>query len=215
MSPTEPDITTERVVYIGRRLYNGTKIAHWYRSLEDHERTAGAHKAYLSCPIGSVLEVTHPADAPSAIYIGSPNGPRLVDSWTDVDELAGWRIRDRADYQQFVTAKRLQKDLEGIPRRVRRGPQNHRQPHEQAQPLAAGSNDDLHHRKNSGKIEDMKSLPELIRLADEVAQQRITSTTLADIEQASATKHLCSEDRAKILEILHTRMSTRTTAPPQ
>lgn len=115
MSPTEPDITTERVVYIGRRLYNGTKIAHWYRSLEDHERTAGAHKAYLSCPIGSVLEITHPADTPSAIYIGSPNGPRLVDSWTDVDELAGWRIRDRADHQQFVTAKRLQKDLEGIP----------------------------------------------------------------------------------------------------
>lgn len=78
-----------------------------------------------------------------------------------------------------------------------------------------GSNDDRHHRKDSGKIEDMKSLPELIRLADEVAQQRITSTTLADIEQASATKNLCSEDRAKTLEILHTRMSTRTTAPPQ
>ena len=61
----------------------------------------------------------------------------------------------------------------------------------------------------------MKSLPELIALAEEVAQQRITSTTLADIEHASATKHLCAEDHTKILEILHTRMSTRTTAPPQ
>ncbi|MCT1549627.1 hypothetical protein [Brevibacterium casei] len=59
----------------------------------------------------------------------------------------------------------------------------------------------------------MKSLPELITLAEEVAQQRITSTTPADLERASVTKHLCQEDRTKILAILHARMSARTTAP--
>lgn len=58
----------------------------------------------------------------------------------------------------------------------------------------------------------MKSLPELIALAEEVAQQRITSTTLADIEHSSATKHVCVDDRTKILGILHIRISTRPTA---
>lgn len=61
----------------------------------------------------------------------------------------------------------------------------------------------------------MKSLPELIVLAEEVAQQRITSTTLAHIEQTSAAEHLSEEDRMRILSILHTRMRPRTTAPQQ
>lgn len=39
----------------------------------------------------------------------------LLIHWTNADELTRWRLRDQAEYQQLVTAKRLQKDLEGIP----------------------------------------------------------------------------------------------------
>lgn len=69
--------------------------------------------------------------------------------------------------------------------------------------------------RNLEGCESMKSLPELIVLAEEVARQRIASTTLADIEQTSAAEHLCEEDRTRILAILHTRMRSRTTAPQQ
>lgn len=107
---------------------------------------------------------------------------------------------------------RMQNDLQCLDE-LREAQENHRQPQGQAQSLTIRSQDNLHHNKNSGRIEGMQSLPELIALAEEVARQRIASTTQADIEHSAATRHLCAEDTTKILEILHTRMTTRTTAP--
>ncbi len=59
----------------------------------------------------------------------------------------------------------------------------------------------------------MKSLPELIALAEEFAQHRIAATTLADIEQTSAAEDLSEGDCMRIVAILHTRMRPRATAP--
>ncbi|GAA1521551.1 hypothetical protein GCM10009690_26010 [Brevibacterium permense] len=67
--------------------------------------------------------------------------------------------------------------------------------------------------RNLERCQGVKTLPELIVLAEEVAWQRIMSTTMADIEQTSAAEDLCEEDCTRILAILHTRMRPRTTAP--
>lgn len=67
--------------------------------------------------------------------------------------------------------------------------------------------------RNLERCQGEKTLPELIVLAEEVARQRIMSTTMADIEQPSAAEDLCEEDCTRILAILHTRMRPRTTAP--
>lgn len=110
---------TARVVYIGRRLLAGQKIAYWYHELDDSD-TLGAAKGALKpyqagLSIGAVLQIRQPEDDPTKILIAGPSAPRVVGAWHDPDAVANWRIQDRADAQIAANAHRAQKDLQGIP----------------------------------------------------------------------------------------------------
>lgn len=111
--------TTARVVYIGRRLLTGQKIAYWYHELDGTD-TLGAAKGALQpyqagLTIGAILEIRHPEDDPTKILIAGPSAPRVVGAWHDPDAVSTWRTQDRADAQIAMNAQRAQKDLQGIP----------------------------------------------------------------------------------------------------
>ncbi|PQZ53154.1 MULTISPECIES: hypothetical protein [unclassified Microbacterium] len=112
-------IRASRVVYIGRRLLTGQKIAYWYRELDDTNTLGAAKGAFLpyqaGIPIGAILEIRQPGDDPTKILLNGPNAPRVVDSWPHPTDIETWRLDDRADTQAAHTAQRAQNALQDIP----------------------------------------------------------------------------------------------------
>lgn len=115
----DSDVTIEKVVYIGRRLTADGRIGYWYQSLVDDElsgRTHGAYKPYRAAlPVGGIIEIRRPSDAPEQIYTSGPRGPRLVGAWEDTAAIEEWRLQDRAEAQVLALSKRAKKDLDGVP----------------------------------------------------------------------------------------------------
>lgn len=112
-------IRASRVVYIGRRLFTGQKIAYWYHELDD-TNTLGSAKGIFQpyqagLPIGAILEIRQPANDPRKILMKGPNAPRLVDSWHNSSDIENWRLDDLADAQVARTAQHAQNALQGIP----------------------------------------------------------------------------------------------------
>lgn len=107
--------TTERVVYVGRRQDSSGRIAHWYMPVDEDRRLAGNSKPYGSFEIGTVIEITRPADDPGRLYISGEHAPRAVDTWTDESAIAQWRVLDRAEYQVTAQAARIRKGLRDMP----------------------------------------------------------------------------------------------------
>lgn len=111
--------STSRVVYIGRRLLTGQKIAYWYRELDDPNTLGAARGAFqpyqADLPIGAVLEIRQPAGDDSKILVNGPNAPRVIGSWPRPADIEVWRLEDRADAQIAHTARRAQQDLQDIP----------------------------------------------------------------------------------------------------
>lgn len=111
--------SASRVVYIGRRLLTGQKIAYWYRELDDTNALGAAKGAFqpyqAGLPIGAILEIHQPGDDPTKILIDGPNAPRVIDSWPHLTDIETWRLDDRADAQAAHTAQRAQNALQGIP----------------------------------------------------------------------------------------------------
>ena len=109
---------TSRVVYIGRRLLAGHKIAYWYRELgADGSLGAakGATEPYQAgLSIGAVLEVQQPASDPMKILVAGPRAPRVVAAWSQPADVERWRLEDRADAQAAAVARRAQTDLRDI-----------------------------------------------------------------------------------------------------
>ena len=116
---TDSDVTVEKVVYIGRRLTGDNRIGYWYLPLIDGELTdkaAGSYKPYRAgLPVGGIVEIRRPSDAPDQLYTSGPRGPRLVAAWEDADQVAEWRMLDLADSQVLALSKRAKKNLEGLP----------------------------------------------------------------------------------------------------
>lgn len=112
-------ISASRVVYIGRRLLTGQKIAYWYRELDDGNALGAAKGAFqpyqAGIPIGAILEIRQPGNDPTKILMNGPNAPRVVDSWPHHTDIETWRLDDRADAQAARTAQRAQTALQGIP----------------------------------------------------------------------------------------------------
>lgn len=112
----DEQLPTERLVYVGRRTTTAGKIAHWYRPIDgDDRREVGSLKPYGSFSIGTVVEITRPADDPTKTYIAGVHRPRAVDTWTDEEEIAQWRVLDRAEYQVNAAAARIRKGLRDMP----------------------------------------------------------------------------------------------------
>lgn len=115
----DSDVTVEKVVYIGRRLTGDNRIGYWYLPLVDGELTdkaTGSYKPYRSgLPVGGIVEISRPSDAPDRLYTSGPRGPRLVAAWEDADMVAEWRMQDLADSQVLALSKRAKKDLDGLP----------------------------------------------------------------------------------------------------
>lgn len=112
-------ISASRVVYIGRRLLTGQKIAYWYRELDANDTLGAAKGAFqpyqAGLPIGAVLEIRQPTDDPTKILMNGPNAPRVIDSWPHHADIETWRLDDLADAQAAHTAQRAQNTLQGIP----------------------------------------------------------------------------------------------------
>lgn len=115
----DSDVTVEKVVYIGRRLTGDNRIGYWYLPLVDGELTdkaMGSYKPYRAgLPVGGIVEIRRPSDAPDQLYTSGPRGPRLVAAWEDADLVAEWRLQDLADAQVLALSKRAKKDLDGLP----------------------------------------------------------------------------------------------------
>lgn len=107
-------LPTERLVYVGRRLSSG-KLAHWYMPLDDPTRLVGSTKPYGSHSIGTVVEITRPANEPGKVYVSGDHAPRAVDAWENETEIAEWRVQDRADYQVHTSNARIRKGLRDMP----------------------------------------------------------------------------------------------------
>lgn len=107
--------STERVVYVGRRLAESGKIAYWYQPVTTGDRLVGSTKPYARHEIGAVLEITRPVDGPTQVYIAGEHAPRVVDTWEDQDDIARWRVLDRAEYQTSLTNARIRRGLRDLP----------------------------------------------------------------------------------------------------
>lgn len=112
-------ISSSRVVYIGRRLLTGQKIAYWYRELDDSNTLGAAKGAFqpyqAGVPIGAILEIRQPGDDPTKILMNGPNAPRVVDSWPHPADIETWRLDDLADAQAAYAAQRAHNALRDIP----------------------------------------------------------------------------------------------------
>lgn len=121
-------ISSSRVVYIGRRLLTGQKIAYWYRELDDSNTLGAAKGAFqpyqAGVPIGAILEIRQPGDDPTKILMNGPNAPRVVDSWPHPADIETWRLDDLADAQAAYAAQRAARH----PRYLRTGPRHPRHP---------------------------------------------------------------------------------------
>ncbi|EYT57208.1 hypothetical protein [Microbacterium sp. UCD-TDU] len=112
-------ISASRVVYIGRRLLTGQKIAYWYRELDANDTLGAAKGAFqpyqAGLPVGAILQIRQPAGDPTKILMNGPNAPRVVGSWPNPTDIEAWRLDDLADAQAARTAQRAQNALQGIP----------------------------------------------------------------------------------------------------
>lgn len=121
MATKTPDskVTIETIVYIGRRLTSDGRIGHWYQDLVDgelSETARGSYKPYRAgIPVGGIVEIRRPIDAPDQLYTSGPHGPRLVGAWEDIDAVTEWRLQDRSDAQVVAVSKRAKKELDGLP----------------------------------------------------------------------------------------------------
>ena len=115
----DSDVTIEKVVYVGRRLTKDQRIAYWYQPLVDgelSEKAIGSYKPYRAgLPVGGIVEIRRPRDAPDRLYTSGALGPRLVGSFDILDLVAEWRLQDLADSHVIALSKRAKKDLDGLP----------------------------------------------------------------------------------------------------
>lgn len=110
---------TSRAVFIGRRLHIGRRLAWWYRQINDDDTTGpaiGAFQPYQAgLAIGAIISIAHLDDDPTKILIDGPNAPRIIGAWHNPDDIAQWKILDRADAQAAATAARATTELQGLP----------------------------------------------------------------------------------------------------
>ena len=112
---TEATSTEHQVVYVGRRLGRSNKLGYWYLELDNagelttHE--LGMTQVLASVPIGTVLTIHRPTDAPESVYTSGRFAPAISDAWADAEAVTRWRVIDRADAQLVANESRVRRQL--------------------------------------------------------------------------------------------------------